>query len=62
MRSFAQRRYVFRRRPVGAKVAFACAALCAVVLALNLTNALAAPGGYLRQLVFEEPADRSSAR
>jgi hypothetical protein len=57
MSSFSQRRYIFRRRPLRAKLAFAAAAVCAAVLAMNVGVAFAKPGGYLRQILIEQPAD-----
>jgi hypothetical protein len=55
MGTFSQRRYVFRRRPVRARLAFAIAAVCVGLLAMNFSIAKAKPGGYLRQPLAEQP-------
>ncbi|MCQ8184507.1 hypothetical protein [Parvularcula maris] len=60
MGSFSQRRYIFRRRPVRARLAFAAAAVCVGLLAMNFSIAKTKPGGYMRQHLIEQPAQPST--
>lgn len=53
MSSLAQRKYVFRRRPIWGRLALGVLALGGTIWALTMQNADAMPGGYRPDIAIE---------
>ncbi|GGY53528.1 hypothetical protein [Parvularcula lutaonensis] len=56
MSDLANRKYVFRRRPVWGRVTLGVLALGGTIFMLTFKSADAIPGGYQRITSIEEPA------